>query len=74
MNLTSSSWPRSQQIRKVAMPGFVCCFQEGQGLVLSHLNSQHVAVSGAWAEIRTGSGGGMQASQTLAQRPLPALH
>lgn len=40
----------------------------GQGLVLSHLNSQHVTVPGAWAEIG-GSRGGVQASQTLAQTP-----
>lgn len=52
----------------------------GQGLVLSRLNSQHVTVTGAWAEIGRGVGvggegsrGGMQASQTLAQRPLPAV-
>lgn len=44
----------------------------GQSLVLSHLDSQHVTVSGAWVEIRKGSSGGMQASQALAQRPLPA--
>lgn len=30
----------------------------GQGLVLSRLNSQHVTVTGAWAEIGRGEAGG----------------